>query len=644
MPTADLMTRETIIERFRERIALGRRTKLFSSEFEQLVTNCVQRLAQARSRNQIQNICRQEIALLEEGYPRLTLASDYIPKYRKAIEQAISDGMFRLNRNTTHSFAHRQRVTGFVEHRTEHWALTFFKYGRAVYEDLDPRSAQPDRSPSSGLPDVVLQDYLDKLQQLLRSPDKFQIRHQVVAISGLTGLRLRELFAPGNFTITDHPYLIHFEAQTPEGDSFEVLTLMPAVDLILEILNFRASFDIAQMMQLQEKERVQAINKFDAQVNRECHKYLGEDIVPLLDQRRRVTLVNLRFVWEAICVGMFCPQQQRDAFVRQYLRLGEAAAEHRLRYRLLGENKLPLVWEQARGARLDLTPPLPIVEDGVEDVGEELMVASVKSPRKRGRKSQRARAAKQQDGSAGQQLSLDSDAAEQLEPLLAQLRAEWQAELGAFREELGELIAGLSQPRNNHGVLWFAEQIRGLEQENQDLNRETQALTQECHDLKLLLDQEESDSVQRLKAENQALTDQLQEAQAKLEGLSQLLMGKGKSEEGLPQQPEVRKVDAPQRTAQRKVGRKPGGARSRAQNIFDALRAWNTQHPNWTVALSPGLLETHFKVHRKAAKAFCEEFSREINEHHAQIGVERAMTHNRGNDLGEFKAFVAAFH
>ena len=245
MPIAELMTRETIIERYRERIALGRRTKLFASEFEDLVKDFIQRLAQARSRNQIQHICEAEIALLEEGYQRRTLAGDYIPKYRKAIEQAITDGVLRLNRNTAHSYAHRQRVTGMVEHRREHWALTYLKYDRETYEGLDIRQEKEQALGFWDLPEVNPHRYLAELEQLLRSYEKFKVRHWTTAIVGLTGLRLGELLASGLFTATEHRYLLRFEPpEESEAMAFEFITLIPAWELLGNIHKLRRRHEI----------------------------------------------------------------------------------------------------------------------------------------------------------------------------------------------------------------------------------------------------------------------------------------------------------------------------------------------------------------------------------------------------------------
>ena len=172
----------------------------------------------------------------------------------------------------------------------------------------------------------------------------------------------------------------------------------------------------------------------------------------------------------------------------------------------------------------------------------------------------------------------------------------------------------------------------------------------------------DGDMAKQLEAEKRSLAAQLQQAQAKLDGFRKLLLGDGDMGAIIPEakpvgdggtgaiahkpkpQPQTVEVEPVAPKVPGKPGRKPGKAMARAQNIFDALRAWNAQHPEQTLAISPGLLETQFKIYRGAAKQFCEDFSNEINEHHTEIGVENASFHNRGKDLGDFKVFVEGFH
>ena len=103
-------------------------------------------------------------------------------------------------------------------------------------------------------------------------------------------------------------------------------------------------------MQLKGDAHTLALNKFDAQVNRECHKYLA-DSVPRYDERKRVTLLTLRSLWQDISFWMFCsPQQDSEAFIRQYLVRGSSAGEMEYRrFRLIANGGRSI--EQIEGTR-----------------------------------------------------------------------------------------------------------------------------------------------------------------------------------------------------------------------------------------------------------------------------------------------------
>ena len=104
--------RNEIIQNFRARIADGKRNKLSKQEFDCLIESLIQQLKKAKSSEAIHDICRSEIALLEEGYKKLTLASIYIPRYRAAIKDAIASKQLKLNAKTSHEYEYQQRVTG----------------------------------------------------------------------------------------------------------------------------------------------------------------------------------------------------------------------------------------------------------------------------------------------------------------------------------------------------------------------------------------------------------------------------------------------------------------------------------------------------------------------------------------------------
>jgi benzoyl-CoA reductase/2-hydroxyglutaryl-CoA dehydratase subunit BcrC/BadD/HgdB len=82
------ISRQTLIERFRQRINTGTRTRLSIDEFALLATSFVDRLKSLTAQAEIRQACAEEIALLEEGYSQASIASRYLPIYRKLIKDA----------------------------------------------------------------------------------------------------------------------------------------------------------------------------------------------------------------------------------------------------------------------------------------------------------------------------------------------------------------------------------------------------------------------------------------------------------------------------------------------------------------------------------------------------------------------------
>jgi Telomere resolvase len=189
------LTRDEIIARYRSRISQGKRSKLGKSELEQLILHLIDRLKTAQTSSEVKALCDAEIALLEEGYTQSSVAFEYLPRYRKAVGKAIANGMIPLNPQISHTYLHTQRVTGIEEQRFEHYALSYLKYDVSTYESLDSRSSETNRHKQLNLKGVNPHLYLDKLNELLYSNDKFSARHQAIAIAGLTGRRLNEVLA-----------------------------------------------------------------------------------------------------------------------------------------------------------------------------------------------------------------------------------------------------------------------------------------------------------------------------------------------------------------------------------------------------------------------------------------------------------------
>jgi integrase len=84
-----------------------------------------------------------------------------------------------------------------------------------------------------------------------------------------------------------------------------------------------------------------------------------------------------------------------------------------------------------------------------------------------------------------------------------------------------------------------------------------------------------------------------------------------------------------------------GRARQRAMTIYEAIKAYNiAPDHSETWAITAGLLERSFNIHRGAAQAFLRDFDADIRQHHRIIGVRNPRGHNRHNDFDRLKQFV----
>src|SRR5262245_1304823 len=116
--------RTSILARYRGRITQDARTKLNGAEQAALVDCFISDLAQLDQADAIEARCKEELALLEEGYPTQTVASRLLAPYRKAIRDAIDAGILPLTDATSHIVRYTKHATGEQEETQEHWALT----------------------------------------------------------------------------------------------------------------------------------------------------------------------------------------------------------------------------------------------------------------------------------------------------------------------------------------------------------------------------------------------------------------------------------------------------------------------------------------------------------------------------------------
>lgn len=796
------LTRDEIISRFRDRIAQGKRTKLTKDELGQLILHFIDRLQLIKSAALIQQLCAAEIALLESGYPQSTLASDYIPKYRKAIVDAIASGKIVTNKNNSHRYIHTQRVTGIEEERFEHYALTYFKYDKEVYSSLDKRSADTNRTRQVSLRKVEPNEYLLKLGDLLDAQGKFAARLGAIAIAGLTGRRIGEVLAKGQFQLSNHPHLLRFEGhQKTQVAAYDIVTLIPAVQLLEYIEQFRSSDEIHPLLELESDALTKAINQLDVQINRECVKHLG-NIVPPLSARSSISIHNLRSLWGAIAVWLFCPDNQHEyPFIQHYLghAIDSNATGHYFRYQLVDRDGHPL---RDKGVKLPDVGELPLFTD--DTTATPRADTSDLTP------AQSAPAAPLSEIPASQDAAVDEAVlqpasptapsptiddtdffnqikADNTTPLVVQTIVDEKdstitlatpplapaaatskidskiLKLNYYqrdRHRLSQLLdtisptAGTEQEKIAALLDWAEQHLHSAdhseESQGEDFQPDasdalapapasspdltpaatptpessstpaptsisplellvTTAVTDQARTLGVLASrvetleaqvsqlQLERDRAHQQLAQQQAvptqLTQQLEHLQAensqlrsqleRFEAIRRAFMGESPPSQSAddttassPASTQANstdtKVSAPvfptppvdtisnsafanptkssplpksnsSTKANKSLGPSRGAAIARAESIFHALIAWNTQHPDDTFAMTDWLLEGVFNVNRKAAKQFCQDFHDAIRQHHEHIGIDNTRSHNRGRDTSAFKAFVNGF-
>ena len=248
-----MQTRNHIIQKFRNRIQAGERVKLRGSELQQLANCFVVELIELNRQgsddeNTVRALAQGEIALLEEGYSRQSVSGQYLSTYRKAIERAIASGELPLTEINSYD-KHWEKRDGSDEGvEREHYALKHLKYDQTTYKRLREQSTAHNNQRQDDLQVVPLQRYLDQVASLLEQDDS---RHLAIAIAALTGRRVTEVICKGRFEKTNYPYALRFSGQQKKAEavSFDILTLLPANQVLEAIERFRGLRAIAPLVQ-----------------------------------------------------------------------------------------------------------------------------------------------------------------------------------------------------------------------------------------------------------------------------------------------------------------------------------------------------------------------------------------------------------
>jgi integrase len=504
--------RTEIIQVFRDRIHKNTHFRLSKDEREALIDGFVEELQGAKSEKTIRALCEAEIKLLEEGYPQLSVAK-YVTRYRKAIAIAIEDGKLPLTKANSHRYIHQQRITGIQQERLEHWALTYLKYSPGVYESIDKRSQETNREKQLNLRLVPVERYLEMMRGFLEKKGQFEARWLATAIAGLTGRRFAEVMSKGTFSLTEHPYLLRFEGQlksrAAHGHGYDIVTLFPAAEVLEAIERLRKLPEVRAIAKLKGAALATALNAFNQKLNSVTGKVLIQ-VVPPMEGKKSVSVHNLRSLYGAIAVHLFCPELQHEyAFVQHFLGhvMDSPATGHYFRYALSDDQDALL---RSKGVMLDQVSELPLGRTEKEPIGElddEPLSLELKLPIA----DAETKVKPQQDTKQKGVVKVTSETQplpdawrKELEKQLEQIRTEFEAQFKELRQE------------SNAG--WFVRRVEGLERENLALRLERDkaiAAAQKTDDAEIV----------QLKKEKEAIALELKQAQDKLDGFRRLLNG-----------------------------------------------------------------------------------------------------------------------
>jgi hypothetical protein len=230
---------------------------------------------------------------------------------------------------------------------------------------------QDDRQP------VDLYAYMGKINLLLASNDPIDL---IIAIAAVTGRRHTEVVSLGQLQPQvgemaqlipqGHPYLLRFTGQQKAAKSaYDLLTLVPAQDVLLAVEKLRATADIHDLDGVASDDpRMEALN---ARVNRRVVKVL-DPVLPTPKGFTNISIHRCRAVYVPIALHFFCPPNMAEQRLAQHLlghvllddtTTGNASVTGHYYQYYLTRNGQPLT---ARGVKLAASGPIPLPPDELD--------------------------------------------------------------------------------------------------------------------------------------------------------------------------------------------------------------------------------------------------------------------------------------
>ncbi len=123
------------------------------------------------TREQIEKLCLEEKNLLEEGFPKSSINSVYLPNYTRVLREAIEQGQLPLNEQNSYP-KHWVKRDGSEQGTTQtHYALDFLTYDTATQNKLRAKTTVNNNKRQDALKPIHLYAYIYCLQKLLTSKD-----------------------------------------------------------------------------------------------------------------------------------------------------------------------------------------------------------------------------------------------------------------------------------------------------------------------------------------------------------------------------------------------------------------------------------------------------------------------------------------
>jgi hypothetical protein len=255
----------------------------------------------------IASLCEAETSLLEQGYPKETIAKNHYGIYLNLIREAITSGQLQLTQDNSYCFDIIKQDTGQKETIQQHYAQLYLKYDPEDYLNFKKDGKGRNNIKQDKPQPIILPKYIDKVNQLLQSDSYTEL---AVGIAAATGRRFSEVMQRGTISIPENPksdYEFLFEGQLKKNQPSAYLTysLVPSRVVVDAIARFRELPKIKELVGASIKKINTVTNPT---VNYQVKKHFQDTgIMQVLESEQAVTVQNLRGAYGAIATHFFCP-------------------------------------------------------------------------------------------------------------------------------------------------------------------------------------------------------------------------------------------------------------------------------------------------------------------------------------------------